>query len=304
MSSEVDEVEPSSQIEIQSPEQADNPEAFAKALGAEREKISESVRGDDNFTKRAEDMADQCSPAEIREKLESLGDPDVKEAAYQDAVLGEHPEWSPDERADAIESAKNDWEGDVAAREVYGMALEQGDDADMPTTSLGEASEDPGSSDAVGVAEDESPDAPEKRGGGLKDILGPASNGGKGLDGASDPEDGEVPPPVIPKPDGDVDPSPDRGRSIGDGDAGYGTRETANHEHVRGESGDSGHIDTPQQDEEEQPQDVDEEEQKKVETPPPPDKPQDENDEQDDVKAKDMSAFDLMAAMRHANRGR
>ena len=91
----------------------------------ERGKISEDVRSDDKFNEQADSLAEKCSPDEIREMQDKLGDPSEVAEKYKDAVFGDHPEWSDKERSENIEAAKNDWEGDTAAREIYGMALER-----------------------------------------------------------------------------------------------------------------------------------------------------------------------------------
>ena len=111
--------------EIPPPEKTDNPEDFDKSLDNERGKISEDVRNDDKFNEQADSLAEKYSPDEIREMQDKMGDPSEAAEKYKDAVLGEHPEWSDKERSENIEAAKNDWEGDTAMREVYGMALER-----------------------------------------------------------------------------------------------------------------------------------------------------------------------------------
>lgn len=121
----VNQVEPvEGQPEIPSPDQTDNVEDFDKALANERGNISKSVREDDYFQERADELSDNKSPDEIRDMYDQLGDPTDKEDAYKDAVLGDHPDWTDEQRSETIESAKSDWENDVATREIYAMAME------------------------------------------------------------------------------------------------------------------------------------------------------------------------------------
>ena len=121
----VNQVEPvEGQPEIPSPDQTDNVEDFDKALDNERGNISKSVREDDYFQERADELSDNKSPDEIRYMYDQLGDPTDKEDAYKDAVLGDHPDWTDKQRSETIESAKSDWENDVATREIYAMAME------------------------------------------------------------------------------------------------------------------------------------------------------------------------------------
>lgn len=111
--------------EIQSPEQTETEGDFEKSLDENREKIAEDIRNDPDLQERVGDIASTLSSDEIREKYDALGDPNEKSEAFRDAVFGDHPEWTEQERATAIEEAKNDWIGDTAAREIYGEALEQ-----------------------------------------------------------------------------------------------------------------------------------------------------------------------------------
>ena len=111
--------------EIQSPEQTETEGDFEKSLDENRETIAEDTRNDPDLQERVGDIASTLSSDEIREKYDALGDPNEKSEAFRDAVFGDHPEWTEQERATAIEEAKNDWIGDTAAREIYGEALEQ-----------------------------------------------------------------------------------------------------------------------------------------------------------------------------------
>lgn len=129
------------EMEIPSPDKSRNSVEFDKALDAERKRITQDIRGDDQFKARADELADKCSPEQIRELLGKLQDPEEVAAKYKDAVHGDHPEWSKEERADHIEVAKNDWEGDVAAREVYGMALSRENDSLDETVSFDKIAE-------------------------------------------------------------------------------------------------------------------------------------------------------------------
>lgn len=143
MSIEIGEIQEAKdkEMEIPSPDKSRNSVEFDKALDAERKRITQDIRGDDQFKARADELADKCSPEQIRELLGKLQDPEAVAAKYKDAVHGDHPEWSKEERADHIEVAKNDWEGDVAAREVYGMALSRENDSLDETVSFDKISE-------------------------------------------------------------------------------------------------------------------------------------------------------------------
>lgn len=131
----VEEPEVSEVTETPSPEDAKSPEEFDKLCEAEREKIIDSIKsGEEGDQAKVDDVADKLSPDEIKERRDEFGDVDAAQDKYRDAVFGEHAEWSDEERAEAIENAKEDFGNAVYLREIYDEAAER-QDADLDESS-------------------------------------------------------------------------------------------------------------------------------------------------------------------------